>query len=67
MKLKAVELRQKTDAELKQALKENFTKQFELRMQFSGVAQNHQYGELKRNVARIETILRQRRGEVGNE
>lgn len=67
MILKAKDLRQKTDAQLKQSLKEIFAKQFELRMQLSGVTQNHLFGEMKRNVARIETILRERKGVAVND
>ena len=57
--MKASELREKSVAELQTDLQELFKKQFNYRMQMSTgqMAQFHLIGEVKRDIARVKTII----------
>ncbi len=61
--MKAYELRELSDGELKAKLKELKEELFTLRMEkaMAKLAQPHRFKEIKRNIARINTILRERR------
>ncbi|WP_304985994.1 50S ribosomal protein L29 [Coxiella-like endosymbiont] len=60
--MKINELRNKTEAELKKELLELLKEQFNLRMQkvMGEVPRPHLYKQVRRNIARIKTILRER-------
>ena len=61
--MNASELRGKTSVELTQSLQELLKEQFNLRMQ-NGTGQMsrpHQFKEVRRNIARIKTILDEQR------
>jgi len=60
--MKAKELRQKNAAELKQELAERLREQFNLRMQHGTgqLARNHQIQAVRRDVARIKTVLNEK-------
>jgi large subunit ribosomal protein L29 len=57
--MKASELREKSVAELQAELQELFKSQFNYRMQKSTgqLAQFHLIGEVKRDIARVKTII----------
>jgi len=62
--MKANELREKTDPELKDELLELRREQFNLRMQL-GAGQSprpDRFGKVRKDIARIKTILRERQG-----
>lgn len=64
MKLNPSELRQKTQEELRQELTELLREQFNLRMQ-KGTGQlsaTHQLKAVRRNIARVKTVLQQKAG-----
>jgi large subunit ribosomal protein L29 len=61
--MKATELRGKTQAELREALHELLKEQFNLRMQ-RGTGQfsrPHLMKDVRRNIARVKTIMNQKR------
>ncbi len=62
MNKKAEELRQKSDGELNQLLVELTRELFTLRMQKSlgALEKPHRFKEVKRQIARIKTILKER-------
>ncbi len=57
--MKAIELREKTVAELNEHLNTLYRDQFNLRMQKSTgqLAQTHLTGNIKRDIARVKTII----------
>lgn len=57
--MKAQELRQKSTDELNKELLALRREQFNLRMQFGTgqLAQTHQFSDIRRNIARIKTVL----------
>jgi large subunit ribosomal protein L29 len=59
-----VELREKSVDELNQELLDLLKEQFNLRMQKSSgqLAQNHLIGNVRRDIARIKTVLTQKAG-----
>ncbi len=61
--MKAYELRELSDDELKAKLKALKEELFTLRMEkaMAKLAQPHRFKEIKRDIARINTILRERR------
>ena len=60
--MKTNELRNKTEAELKKELLELLKEQFNLRMQkgMGEVPRPHLYKQVRRNIARIKTLLREK-------
>ncbi len=62
--MKAAELRNKSTQELQQELTELYREQFNLRMQHgTGQAPRpHQFGRVKKDIARIKTILNEKAG-----
>ena len=62
--MRAEELRQKTSSELQKELMELRQEQFKLRMQASTgqLSQTHMIKQVRRNIARVKTILRQKAG-----
>ncbi len=60
--MKASELRQKTKDELEQELTELLREQFNLRMQKGmGLAsRHHQFSRVRKDIARVKTILNER-------
>jgi len=62
--MKASELRQKSVADLNKELVESLREQFNLRMlQGSGqLGKSHQLSAVRRNIARIKTMLREKAG-----
>lgn len=65
MKMKANELREKSVDELKAALGDELKQQFKLRMQLSTgqLNESHLVKDVRRNIARIKTVLNQKAGE----
>jgi len=63
--MKTQELRSKSTTELKGELKTLLQEQFNLRMQkaVGQVAKPHLFKNVRRNIARIKTILREKVGE----
>jgi large subunit ribosomal protein L29 len=61
--MKASELREKSDAELQEELLALLKEQFNLRMQrgVGQAARPDQFGKVRKDVARIKTILNERR------
>ena len=57
--MQASDYRDKTQAELQQELEALLKEQFNLRMQqgTEPVARNHQFKEVRRNIARVKTVL----------
>jgi len=57
--MKAIELREKTVAELNEQLNTLYRDQFNIRMQKSTgqLAQTHLTGNIKRDIARVKTII----------
>lgn len=64
MKMKAIELREKTSEELEAALIGELKQQFNLRMQLSTgqLNESHKVKQTRRNIARIKTMLKQKAG-----
>lgn len=62
--MKATELREKSADELQQTLLDLLKDQFNLRMQRATgqLAQNHLLGQVRRNIARVKTVLKQKAG-----
>jgi large subunit ribosomal protein L29 len=62
--MKAKELRGKSPDELQTTLQELLKEQFNLRMQqgTGQLARHHQMGEVRRNIARIKTLLNEKSG-----
>lgn len=58
--MKTAELRQKSDAELRQEVENLLREQFNLRMQ-QGQVRPHLFKTARRTVARIKTLLRERK------
>ena len=64
--MKANELREKTEAELNKELLSLTREQFNLRMQQTTgqLARPHQMKEVRRNIARIKTVLNEKAGKA---
>ncbi|WP_296063008.1 50S ribosomal protein L29 [uncultured Amphritea sp.] len=62
--MKATELREQSAEELQQTLLGLLKDQFNLRMQKATgqLAQNHMLGQVRRDIARIKTVLNQKAG-----
>ena len=60
--MKASELRDKPEAELKESLLKLLRDQFNLRMQKGSgqLGQSHLLGQTRRDIARVRTVLRQK-------
>ncbi|MBL6715888.1 MAG: 50S ribosomal protein L29 [Pseudomonadales bacterium] len=60
--MKASELRDKSEAELKESLLKLLRDQFNLRMQKGSgqLGQSHLLGQTRRDIARVRTVLRQK-------
>ena len=65
MKMKSNELREKSVEELNTALGDELKQQFKLRMQHSTgqLNESHKVKDVRRNIARIKTVLNQKAGE----
>ena len=65
MKMKSNELREKSVDELNAALGDELKQQFKLRMQHSTgqLNESHLVKDVRRNIARIKTVLNQKAGE----
>lgn len=63
--MKANELRDKSVEELNQQLLQQFESQFKLRMQAASgqLTQTHQLRAVRRDIARIKTVLTEKAGE----
>tara|TARA_B110000046_G_scaffold34967_1_gene38030 strand:- start:7383 stop:7574 length:192 start_codon:yes stop_codon:yes gene_type:complete len=63
--MKSNELREKSVDELKAALGDELKQQFKLRMQLSTgqLNESHLVKDVRRNIARIKTVLNQKAGE----
>ncbi len=63
--MKAIELKDKSVAELQTQLEELLSDQFKLRMQKSTgqLGQSHLIKQTRRNIARVKTVLAQKAGE----
>lgn len=61
--MKASELREKNIGELEKELIERRREQFNLRMQkaSSQLSRNHQLGRVRRDIARIKTVINERK------
>jgi len=61
--MKVAELRKKSDSDLNEELLGLLREQFNLRMQKGSgqLAQNHQLKGVRRNIARIKTVLQEKR------
>jgi len=61
--MEAVELRKKSDTELNEELLALMREQFNLRMQKGSgqLTQNHQLKGVRRDIARIKTVLREKK------
>ncbi len=62
--MKATELRGKSEAELQESLVGELEKQFKMRMQRATgqMEQTHEMKQVRRNVARIKTVLNETAG-----
>ena len=60
--MKASELREKTESELREALLGLLREQFNLRMQkgTGQLARPHQFSRIRKDIARIKTVLREK-------
>ena len=60
--MKASELRDKSEAELKESLLKLLRDQFKLRMQKASgqLGQSHLLGQTRREIARVRTVLREK-------
>jgi len=65
VKMKSNELREKSVEELNAALGDELKQQFKLRMQHSTgqLNESHLVKDVRRNIARIKTVLNQKAGE----
>jgi large subunit ribosomal protein L29 len=65
VKMKSNELREKSVEELNAALGDELKQQFKLRMQHSTgqLNESHKVKDVRRNIARIKTVLNQKAGE----
>ena len=63
--MKSNELREKSVEELNSALGDELKQQFKLRMQHSTgqLNESHKVKDVRRNIARIKTVLNQKAGE----
>lgn len=61
--MKASELREKTIAELQEELQALLREQFNLRMQKGSgqLSQTHKLGEVRRNIARVYTVINEKK------
>ncbi len=61
--MKASELREKSIPELRQELLELLREQFNLRMQKGSgqLSQTHKLGEVRRNIARVYTVINEKK------
>ena len=61
--MKASELREKDEAELRSELTRLLKEQFNLRMQrgTGQLGQSHLFGEARRDIARVRTVLREKK------
>ena len=61
--MKASELREKSQEELKQTLHELLKEQFNLRMQrgTGQLARHHQVRQVRRDIARVKTVMNEKR------
>ena len=66
--MKAQELREKEINELNDELSELLTQQFKLRMQRASgqMSQNHQFKTVRRDIARVQTVLTEKRNAAVN-
>ena len=64
--MKASELRNKTQAELQETLHELLQEQFNLNMQQGAgqLARPHLMKEVRRNIARVKTVMNQQKGDA---
>jgi large subunit ribosomal protein L29 len=64
--MKASELRNKSEAELKKELNELLKAQFSLRMQVATqqLTNNSQLGKVRRDIARVRTVMAEKAGEA---
>ena len=62
--MKAIDLRNKTEAELNEQLISLLKEQFNLRMQKATgqMGQSHLLSQVKRDIARVKTVLNQKAG-----
>jgi len=62
--MNTIELREKSVDELDQELLDLLKEQFNLRMQKSSgqLAQSHLLGQVRRNIARVKTVLNEKAG-----
>ena len=62
--MKASELKEKSVEELQQTLIELLEEQFRLRMKSASAqsSKTHELGTVRRNIARVKTILREKQG-----
>lgn len=67
--MKANELRNKSEAELQEELIGLLKEQFNLRMQAGGGQgpRPHQFGVVRRNIARVKTVMNEKRKAGGSE
>jgi large subunit ribosomal protein L29 len=63
--MKTEELKSKNDTDLKEHLLELLREQFNLRMQKTGTqgTKPHLYKRVRRSIARVKTIMQQRKGD----
>ena len=63
--MKATELREKSVDELNKTLQELLEKQFKTRIQQATgqLAQTHLLGEIRRDIARVQTVINQKAGD----
>ena len=62
--MKASELKEKNVEELQQTQIELLEEQFKLRMKSASgqISKTHELGKVRRNIARVKTILREKQG-----
>ena len=62
--MKATEIREQSAEELQQVLLDLLKDQFNLRMQKATgqLAQNHMLGQVRRDIARVKTVLNEKAG-----
>ena len=66
--MKASQLRAKSAHELKDELVELRKEQFKLRMTYAmgQASRNHEFSRIRKDIARIKTVLNEMRGNAGN-
>lgn len=66
--MKASQLRDKSASELKDELVELRKEQFKLRMTYAmgQASRNHEFSRIRKDIARIKTVLNEMRGNAGN-